>query len=113
MTATQNDIQHAIPTLKVRSSPVQTPAIEIKPAPAPRPKLGLLTTFISMLVDSSKLSIHAERPSALLQTIRIIPFALIYRVQLTPVGLEDAERAGFKWTAPPESDGKRKTRRAP
>ncbi|MEK6704095.1 MAG: acyl-CoA desaturase [Planctomycetota bacterium] len=93
MTATQNDIQHAIPTLKVRSSPVQTPAIEIKPAPAPRPKLGLLTTFISMLVDSSKLSIHAERPSALLQTIRIIPFALMHLGCLLIIW------AGFSWTA--------------
>lgn len=52
--------------------------------------------------------------------IDIIPFSLVYRVQLTPVGHEEAERAGFKWISSMKNDGqadeknaKKKTRRSP
>ncbi len=42
--------------------------------------------------------------------VNIIPFALIYRVQLTPVGHEEADRAGFKWVSAPEPEGADETR---
>ncbi len=52
--------------------------------------------------------------------INILPFALIYRVQLTPVGHEDVDRAGFKWISSVENGGqaeekntRKKARRSP
>lgn len=33
----------------------------------------------------------------------LVPYGMIYRVQLTPKGKEDGERVGFKWVQPSQN----------